>query len=266
MAAVATRIPRNTTSASLPRNPAAPLSEFEIGDAFLAQCRIAFGEFAAHQAFHLHRPLRIQPLCHVGISDRALHPSKGAKRRIAQTQGSITIVRAGSDVMKGRALSMDSSAVATHGNVFVTLTATTMTWNRTTTGGIGHDHATLWDSEAGVWRILVEAQTSGDDATPFSVNGNAITKPEYSQQRFGFNLGGPLSLGKLFPADKTFFFLNYQGQHGSNPYSGYAIMPDEAMRAGDFSSLLARGIVLYDPQQDAVRASLSAAVAAARRR
>jgi hypothetical protein len=87
---------------------------------------------------------------------------------IAQTQGSITIVRAGSDVIAGRALSMDSSAVATHGNVFVTLTATTMTWNRTTTGGIGHDHATLWDGASGVWRILVEAQTSGDDATPFS--------------------------------------------------------------------------------------------------
>ena len=75
---------------------------------------------------------------------------------IAQTQGSITVVRAGSDVLKGRALSMDSSAVATHQNVFVTLTATTITWNRTTTGGIGHDHITLWDS------------ASGDDATPFS--------------------------------------------------------------------------------------------------
>lgn len=87
---------------------------------------------------------------------------------IAQTQGSITVVCAGSDVMKGRALSMDSSAVATHQNVFVTLTATTLTWNRTTTGGIGHDHATLWDGASGVWRVLVESQTSGDDATPFS--------------------------------------------------------------------------------------------------
>lgn len=87
---------------------------------------------------------------------------------IAQTQGSITVVRAGSDVLKGRALSMDSSAVATHQNVFVTLTATTITWNRTTTGGIGHDHITLWDSASGEWRVLMESQTSGDDATPFS--------------------------------------------------------------------------------------------------
>lgn len=87
---------------------------------------------------------------------------------IAQTQGTITVVRAGSDVIAGRALSMDSSAVATHQNVFVTLTATTITWNRTTQGGIGHDHITLWDGESGTWRVLIESQTSGDDVTPFS--------------------------------------------------------------------------------------------------
>lgn len=90
-------------------------------------------------------------------------------------------------------------------------------------------------------------RTSAFDATPFSVNGNAVSKPDYSQQRFGFNLGGPLSLGKLFPSAKTFFFLNYTGQHGSNPYTGFAVMPDELMRAGNFSSLLATGVVLYDP-------------------
>lgn len=88
---------------------------------------------------------------------------------IAQTQGSITVVRAGSDVIAGRQISLDSTAVATHQNVFVTLTATTMTWNRTTTGAaLSHDHATLWDAESGTWRLMSEAATSGDDATPFS--------------------------------------------------------------------------------------------------
>jgi hypothetical protein len=88
---------------------------------------------------------------------------------IAQTQGSITVVRAGSDVIAGRQISLDSTAVATHQNVFVTLTATTMTWNRTTTGAAtSHDHATLWDAESGTWRLLSEAVTSGDDVTPFS--------------------------------------------------------------------------------------------------
>lgn len=87
---------------------------------------------------------------------------------IAQTQGSITVVRAGSDVLKGRALSCDSTAVATHQNFFVTLTATTITWNRTTQGGIGHDHITLWDDASGSWRVLVESNCSGANATPFS--------------------------------------------------------------------------------------------------
>ncbi len=87
---------------------------------------------------------------------------------IAQTQGSITVVRAGSDAMKGRCISCDSTAVATHANFFVTLTATTITWNRTTQGGIGHDHITLWDSAAAEWRVLVESNCSGANATPFS--------------------------------------------------------------------------------------------------
>lgn len=88
---------------------------------------------------------------------------------ITQTQGSITVVRAGSDVIAGRQISLDSTAVATHQNVFVTTTATTMTWNRTTTGGaLNHDHATLWDAASGVWKLISEATTSGDDATPFS--------------------------------------------------------------------------------------------------
>lgn len=87
---------------------------------------------------------------------------------IAQTQGSIVITRAGSDVLKGRALSFDSSAVATHANIFVTLTATAITWNRTTTGGIGHDDVILFDDAAGSWRVFVTNHTSGDDATPFS--------------------------------------------------------------------------------------------------
>lgn len=87
---------------------------------------------------------------------------------IAQTQGSITVAAAGSDVLKGRCISLDSTAVATHANIFVTLTGTLITWNRTTKGGIGHDHITLWDSASGTWRVLVESNCSGANATPFS--------------------------------------------------------------------------------------------------
>lgn len=87
---------------------------------------------------------------------------------IAQTQGSIVVTVAGSDVMKGSSMSMDSTAVATHASFFVTLTATAMTWNRTTKGGIGHDTMDLYDEAAGVWRVRVISNCSGANATPFS--------------------------------------------------------------------------------------------------
>lgn len=88
---------------------------------------------------------------------------------IAQTQGSIVITRAGSDAIKGRNLSFDSTAVATHQNVFVTLTATAITWNRTTTGGgLGQDSAEFFDEAAAVWRVTVVTDCSGSNATCFS--------------------------------------------------------------------------------------------------
>ncbi len=87
---------------------------------------------------------------------------------IAQTQGSIAIKTAGSDVMKGGCRSFDSTAVATHANFFVTLTATQCAWSRTTTGGIGHDRFIAYDTASGVWNVVVETNCSGANATPFT--------------------------------------------------------------------------------------------------
>ena len=82
------------------------------------------------------------------------------------------------------------------------------------------------------------------DSTPFAINGRSVQKAEYSQHRFGVSLGGPLSLGKFMPAERSFFFINYQGSRGNNPFTGYAVMPSEALRAGEFSSL---STLIYDP-------------------
>lgn len=87
---------------------------------------------------------------------------------IAQTQGSIVVTVSGTNVIKGSCLSFDSTAVATHANIFVTLTATAITWNRTTKGGIGHDTIDIYDEAAGVWRVRVVSNCSGANATPFS--------------------------------------------------------------------------------------------------
>jgi trimeric autotransporter adhesin len=86
--------------------------------------------------------------------------------------------------------------------------------------------------------------TSGLDAGPFSLNGQATTKPNYLQQRFGATLGGPLVIPKVVNSPRTFFFLNYTGNHSRNPFDAYATVPTAAERGGDLSVL---GQTLVDP-------------------
>jgi hypothetical protein len=86
--------------------------------------------------------------------------------------------------------------------------------------------------------------TSGLDAGPFSLNGQATTKPSYLQQRFGATLGGPLVIPKVVNSPRTFFFLNYTGNHSSNPFDAYATVPTAAERAGDLSTIAG---TLVDP-------------------
>lgn len=86
------------------------------------------------------------------------------------------------------------------------------------------------------------------DAAPYGVNGRPVEKPQYTQPRFGASLGGPLKLGRLFGADNTFFFVNYNAGRGSTAYNGFAVLPDEAARAGDFSRLEPlQPAVIFDP-------------------
>ena len=93
------------------------------------------------------------------------------------------------------------------------------------------------------------------DARPYSLTGVPSDKPEYSQSRFGFFLGGPFKIPKLYKGDpKTLFFLNYFGQRASNPFDVFATVPTLAQRNGDFSQTLASSgpnagmpIAVFDP-------------------
>src|SRR5262249_45176278 len=63
-------------------------------------------------------------------------------------------------------------------------------------------------------------------------------------------LGGPVYLPKYSGKDKTFFFVNYEGQRLRQQNTTIATVPTDAMRAGDLSSLVdSRGsqIPIYDP-------------------
>jgi outer membrane receptor protein involved in Fe transport len=65
-------------------------------------------------------------------------------------------------------------------------------------------------------------------------------KAPLKQHQFGLTLGGPLR------KDRTFFFVDYQGQTVRKVTEAFARVPEEPFRRGDFSALLP-GTVIYDP-------------------
>jgi trimeric autotransporter adhesin len=92
--------------------------------------------------------------------------------------------------------------------------------------------------------VFFSFRNSGLDAAPYSLNGQPADKPSYDQYRFGFSVGGPLIVPKLFKSPDTFFFINYFGTRADNPVRGVATVPTAAQRSGDFLGL---GAILYDP-------------------
>jgi hypothetical protein len=86
--------------------------------------------------------------------------------------------------------------------------------------------------------------SSALDAAPYSLNGQPTPKPEYLQQRIGATLGGPLVIPKVVNSPRTFFFLNYTGNHSRNPFDAYSTVPTVAERGGDLS---ATGRAVVDP-------------------
>ena len=82
--------------------------------------------------------------------------------------------------------------------------------------------------------------TAGNDAlnaAPYSLTGQPVNKSGYMQNRFGVSLGGPLNIPGIYKGgDKTFFFFNYNGSHGDNPYDAFSTVPTGDERNGNFSN------------------------------
>jgi hypothetical protein len=109
---------------------------------------------------------------------------------------------------------------------------------------------------------------------PYSNDGSGhLVRGRDRQQDFGFSLGGPVWLPKLYNGrNKTFFFVNYEMyRHVERRYSGLLNDPTDAMRNGDFSGLLTgraltkdnlgRDVlegVLYDSTTDRVQNNVTA--------
>lgn len=72
--------------------------------------------------------------------------------------------------------------------------------------------------------------------------------PPFRLNQFGFALGGPVIIPKVFNGrDRLFFFADYEGRRVDQAQTFTSTVPITPFRTGDFSSLLPK-TVLYDPR------------------
>jgi len=85
------------------------------------------------------------------------------------------------------------------------------------------------------------------DANNFFSNAAGKPKQPYKQNQFGFTVGGPVVLPKLYNGrNKTFFFADYEGvRRRTSASSTIEDIPPVAFRTGDFSSY---PYTIYDPR------------------
>jgi hypothetical protein len=73
----------------------------------------------------------------------------------------------------------------------------------------------------------------------------SATRAILKRNQFGGDIGGPLSIPHLYSGkDKTFFFVDYEGQRLRQGLVVNSIVPTDAQRTGDFTGL---GKPIYDP-------------------
>jgi hypothetical protein len=100
--------------------------------------------------------------------------------------------------------------------------------------------------------VITKSGTNAFHGTAWEFNRNnalaarnyfSTTKDPLNRNQFGANLGGPIL------RNKAFFFFNWESGRQDRGTAGRLLsVPPSAFRTGDFSSLLADGIVITDPQ------------------
>lgn len=97
------------------------------------------------------------------------------------------------------------------------------------------------------------------NARQFNLNLTNAVNPPIRLNQWGFTLGGPAWIPKLYNGKrKTFFFIEYEGLRNKNPQGGFASLPNQAERNGDFSQAFTSQVTngqrqiipytIYDPQ------------------
>jgi hypothetical protein len=124
--------------------------------------------------------------------------------------------------------------------------------------------ASFGQTEGGVTNISIKSGTNEFHGTAyynkmapelfandFFANANRIARPDFTYNRWGGTLGGPVRIPKLYDGrNKTFFMFGYEGIKESRPRNnGTPTVATPAMKTGDFSSLLAynTSYQIYNP-------------------
>lgn len=119
-------------------------------------------------------------------------------------------------------------------------------FNYTMKSGTNKFHGSAYDY------IVTESLHAG---TPFTSDADGKhLRNKQRRQDFGFTIGGPIALGKLYDGhDKSFFFFNFeQFRENQTISTGLATVPTAAFRTGDFGAalgaqLLSAGAPAVDP-------------------
>jgi hypothetical protein len=97
------------------------------------------------------------------------------------------------------------------------------------------------------------------NAAPYELTGQRPTQPGYLQNSFGGSVGGPLNIPHIYHGGaKTFFFANYNGKRGENPFDQFSTVPTLLERQGNFNGVLyttgpsaGKQVQIYDPATNA---------------
>jgi outer membrane receptor protein involved in Fe transport len=89
------------------------------------------------------------------------------------------------------------------------------------------------------------------DSNSFFSDRTGTPLPSFKRNQFGFSLGGPVYIPKLYHGrDKTFFFVDYEGLRQDTPSETLTRVPTLAERGGDFSADVTStgaAVTIYDP-------------------
>jgi Carboxypeptidase regulatory-like domain/TonB dependent receptor/TonB-dependent Receptor Plug Domain len=85
-----------------------------------------------------------------------------------------------------------------------------------------------------VWEYL---RNSGLDANDYFLNRGGVARPEYRRNQFGFALGGPVYLPHIYNGhNKTFFFMDYEGQRIRQGEGYTSSVPTALERSSGFTN------------------------------